>query len=143
MRFIFLLQLIVIAPFTGISQYDHQISIKTDSGIFSISKTMDGHDQINFPLIVWDQIAGNSKYNSIDLPAKKSICVFIQISDKYASGCRSGIGFSCGIWDRKILLDSTSRLVNNCNRVCAAIIERNTGSMVVTFIDIIDWNSLQ
>lgn len=145
MNKIFILLLISCCiPFFLPAQYARQLSIVTDDGIFSVSQTDDGKDMISFNITLWNDMVKGTKFVSKNLNAlsKKKIC--IHISNKHCMHCTAGIGFRCGIFDCVNLLDRIPAIVNNENRICSIkIIQQDTATVKLIFLDKVDWYSLQ
>jgi hypothetical protein len=132
------------SPFFSFAQEDIQTSILTDDGIFTVSKTKEGKDMILVNTDLWNDIVRGTKYLSENLAALPENLACIVIANKKHMLCAAGIGFRCGIFDYGKGLKPTPDLINNTNRVCSVMIQKEYSDIIkIIFLDKVDWCSLQ
>ena len=125
-----------------LGQPDMQMSIDTDEGIVTVSKTHEGNDVINFNCSTWNEMVKGTKYTSEKLQYGKYYKVIVEISSA-AFQCNAGIGFSCSIFDDNKIITAPVD-VNNKNRFATATIRLQLPDTVtMIFIDTISWNTLK
>lgn len=140
--FLYLLYFAVI-PFYANAQEDAQISIQTEEGILTVSKTANGKDMIIISIACWDEMVAGTKYSTYNLSGVKGKKFCIQITDKKYGHCRKGIGFSCSIFDCPTVPDPLPNRVDNENRICAITVRKIKGAVKIIFDDKVNWQSLQ
>ena len=133
-----------ITPLFSPAQNDVQTSIITDDGIFTVSQTDDGKDMILFNIALWDDMMKGTKYVSKNPAISKPVHICIEIAGKKKMHCGAGIGFRCGIYDCNCYSNTKPVIINNTNRVCSAMIQKQDPcTMKIIFLDNMDWCSLQ
>lgn len=143
MKYVIFFLLVFIIPAAAVAQYDAQTSILTNHGLMTVSKTVNGHDMISLDIKTWDQWMTGTKYMAEYFNNNKEKICCIEIADKYNGACRSGIGFQCGIYDCPASSNASFNKVNNQNRICTVMIKRINHSVIIVFIDEVDWENLQ
>ena len=141
--FLYLLSFTIIISFSANAQEDTQISIRTEEGIITVSKTGDGKDMIILSIACWNEMVAGTKYSANNLSAVKAKQFCIQITDKKHGHCRKGIGFGCSIFDCPSVPDPLPNRVDNENRICAITVKKIKGAVKIIFDDKVDWKSLQ
>ena len=122
-------------------QNDVQKSILTDDGIFTVSKTETGKDMLLINADLWNDMVKGTKFIFEKIAGCCPAKAFIQIANKKLC-FKTGIGFRCSITDRTA--EPCSVLVNNLNRICSVVIERqDINTVKIIFLDNVDWASLQ
>ena len=130
--------------FNSFAQADIQINILTESGIVTVSKTGDGKDMILFTTAIWDEIQKNTKFTSNNFCEKTPLQFCIEIADKDKFQCRSGIGFSCSVFDCPERSNSKAVVVDTSNRICSVMLQRlNCDTVKLIFLDKVNWKNLQ
>ena len=140
--FLYLLYFAIISVSAN-AQQDTQISIQTEEGIMTVSKTADGKDMIIISIACWDEMVVGTKYSAYNLSGLKGKKFCIQITDKKHGHCRKGIGFGCSIFDCPSVPDPLPNRVDNENRICAITVRKIKGAVKIIFDDKVDWQSLQ
>lgn len=140
--FLYFIYLLIIS-FSAKAQTDRQISIRTEEGIMTVSKTDAGKDVIVISISCWDKMVAGTKYCSSNLSngINKKVC--IQITDKKHGQCRQGIGFGCSIFDCPAVADDLPNKVDNENRICAITIKKIKAAVKIIFEDKVNWKSLE
>ena len=141
--------LVLLLLFTCISSYsfsqtDTQTGILTESGIVTVSKTAEGKDMILFTKAIWDEMQKGTRYTSGNLCPGTSRQFCIEIARKNKSQCRSGIGFTCSVFDCPARCNSQPVVVDASNRICSVMLQMQDNSTVqLIFLDKLNWESLQ
>ena len=139
-----ILLLLLNISFHGIAQADMQTSILTEYGIMTVSKTTDGKDMICFGIAIWDEMQKGTSYTSRNLPEKSSRQFCIEIAGKHKHACRSGIGFSCSVYECPGRTNRIASIVDASNRLCSVMLQRpNRYTLLLIFLDNVNWESLQ
>ena len=126
-----------------LAQSDLQFDIKTEKGILTVSKMQDGREMILLSTICWDKMTYGTRYSSGNLSFTCSLTLCIEIANKKTGLCRSGIGFSCSMYDCPPASKQYSKLVSNEDRVCSVTVEKISGAVKMIFNDKVDWRSLE
>lgn len=133
-----------LAPFFSSAQQDIQTSILTENGIMTLSQTPGGNDMVICKIDIWNKIVKGTKYTADNLSVSGAARICIQIANKKQMHCRSGIGFSCGIFDCLKEKENQTVIINNKRRICPVLVQKNTGGTVtIIFLNKVDWQSLQ
>jgi hypothetical protein len=131
-------------PLFLMAQYDTQISVVTDDGLFTVSQTTTGNDMVCFPVNLWNDMVKGTKYSSENLPLFRGKIIFLEIADKKKLHCKTGVGFRCGIFDAGDEKKNFRIVVNHANRKCSVMIQlQDTNTVKIIFLDEVDWESLQ
>ncbi len=125
-------------------QDDLQRNIQTENGTFILHKTAAGNDMILMSALQWDAMVAGTKYISQHLSFESPRKICIEIAGKQQGQCKTGIGFSCSIFDCGFFHKPFLRLVNNENRICSVTaIKQGNATVKIIFLDKVDWQSLQ
>jgi hypothetical protein len=134
----------IVAMLSRPEQDDLHRRIETDDGTFILHKTAAGNDMISMSALQWDAMVGGTKYISqhLSFTSPRKIC--IEIAGKKRGQCKTGIGFSCSIFDCGLIDRQMLCMVNNENRICSVtVIKQSNATVKIIFLDKVNWQSLQ
>ena len=131
--------------FNSLAQTDIQKNILTESGIVSVSKTGDGKDMILFTKSMWDEMQKGTRYTSGNFCPATALQFCMEITAKKNKlQCRSGIGFTCSVFDCPDRYKTQPVVIDASNRICSVMIQRPDNNTVkLIFLDKVNWESLQ
>lgn len=126
------------------AQYVIKKSINTSYGMFSISKTNNGKDKLIFKRSVWDEMQKGTMFTSDKLSNNTTIQFCIEITRKELFQCRSGIGFSCSVFNCPERKKSKPLKVDAQNRICSVLLQKvDSNTVCLIFLDEVNWKSLE
>jgi len=132
------------AMHTSSAQHSIHKNSSTANAVFSISKTSNGKDKILFKRSVWDEMQKGTMFTSDNFLNNKPIKFCIEITNKELFQCRSGIGFSCSVFNCPERIGSQPLKVDAQNRICSVLLEKKDKYTVcLVFLDEVDWESLE
>lgn len=117
-------------------------TINTEEGTMVVKKDVSNNrDYLTFSNAQWDDIASGTDYTTASLTFPIHITICITIATRH-SGCKSGIGFRCGLTTcANTKLNFTDG--RNSDRKYNVTLSSDKGLVTVAFNEKVDWDWLQ